>query len=266
MVDRTPYVPYGQGVYRREVSVAFPASDLAVGEVIDDFHHFRAQIRHDGRELLEVRGETPRYPWATCAGASVPLQRLVGMPLEGAGSLRAAASYTPWRAQCTHLFDAAAIAIARTSRSAGPVTYRITAPDCVDSRGRIELARDAEPLLAWELDGLCITSPEPFAGHLLRGGSFADWAESTLDPELAEAVLVLQRAATISGARRIDLERIDRADLVLPQNPMGQCHTYTPGIVERGFRMYGSVRNLTAVEDIRSASTAPQRSAAGSSA
>jgi hypothetical protein len=266
-MERTPYVPYGQGVYRREVSVAHPAPDLAVGEVIDDFHHFRAEIRHDGRAVLAVRGEAPRHPWATCAGAVVPLQRLVGMPLEGAGSVRAAAGYTAWRSQCTHLFDAAAIAIARISRAAGPVVYRIAAPDgAPDGRGRIELARDGAALLAWELDGMRITAPEPFAGHRLRGGSFADWAESRLDPELAEAVLVLQRAATIALARRIDLESIDRADRVLPQNPMGQCHTYTPGIVEQGYRMHGSVRNLSAVDDIRSASLEPQRSAAGSSA
>lgn len=265
-MDRTPYVPYGQGIYRREVSVAFPAEGIAVGEVIDDFHHFRAEVRHDGLRVSEVHGEAPRHPWATCAGATVPLQRLVGMPLEGSGSVRSAAAHTPWRSQCTHLFDAAAIAIARISRRAGPVTYRIAAPDCPSGRGRIELARDGEPLLAWELDGMEITAPEPFAGHRLRGGAFADWAESTLDADRAEAVLVLQRAATIAGARRIDLESIDRADRVLPHNPMGQCHTYTPGIVEQGLRVYGSARNLTDVDDIRAASIAPQRSAAGPSA
>jgi len=252
-------------VYRREVRVEVPAADLAIGEVIDDFHHFRAEIRHDGRSVLGVRGEAPRYPWATCVGATLPLQRLMGMPLAGGGSIRAAAAYTSWRAQCTHLFDAAAIAIARTSRGAGPVTYRIAAPDCPDGRGRIELERDGGALLDWEFEGLRITAPEAFAGQLLRGGAFADWAESNLDPELAEAVLVLQRAVTISGARRLDLERIERADLVLPQNPMGQCHTYTPGIAEQGFRMFGSVRNWTEADDLRRASTAPQRSAAGGS-
>jgi hypothetical protein len=251
---RTPYVPYGQGVYRREVSVRIPATGVAVGEVIDDFHHFRATVRHDGRAVIEVQGESVRYPWATCAGAVAPLKRLSGMSLAGAGSLRAAGRHTAWRSQCTHLFDAAAIAIARSARRAGPITYRIAAPDAEGGRSRIELERDGRALLAWSLEGLEITAPEPYAGHRLRGGAFADWAEAELDPELAEAVLVLHRAATISGARMIDLERIERADLVLPHNPMGQCHTYTPGTVEQGLRMRGSVRNLTGIADIRRAS------------
>lgn len=257
MADPTPYVPYGSGVYRREVSVRVPGPGVAIGEVIDDFHHFRATVQHDGSRVVDAIGEALRYPWATCAGATVPLRRLAGMSLAGSGSLRAAAAHTSWRAQCTHLFDAAAIAIARSARGVGPVTYRIALPDLRGGRGRIELERDGRALLAWDLDGLRLTGPEPFTGRLLRGGGLADWAESELDPELAEAVLVLHRAATISGARAIDLERIDRADGVLPRNPMGQCHTYTPGIVEHGWRMRGSVRNLSDVDDIRSASPRP---------
>jgi hypothetical protein len=253
---RTPYVPYGQGVYRREVSARMPGPGVAVGEVIDDFHHFRATVRHDGERVVEALGEALRHPWTTCAGADVPLRRLAGMPLAGAGSLRAAARHTPWRAQCTHLFDAAALAIARTARSAGAVTYRIALPDLREGRGSIRLERDGRLLLEWQLDGVRITAPPPFGGHSLRGGGFADWAEAELDPELAEAVLVLQRAATIAPARSLDLESIDRADRVQP-NPMGQCHTYTPGIAERGWRVRGSVRNLTAVEDIRSESLRP---------
>jgi hypothetical protein len=253
---RTPYQPYGSGIYRRELSVQMPAPGIAVGELIDDFHHFRATVHHDGTRVREVVGEAPRYPWATCAGAVLPLRRLEGMPLLGAGSLRAAGRYTSWRAQCTHLFDAAAAAIARSARGAGPVTYRIAAPDPANGRGRIELERDGEALLAWSFDGPRITAPEAFAGRLLRGGALADWAESRFDPDLAEAVLVLHRAATIAGARAIDLEAIDRADGVQPRNPMGQCHTYTPGVVEHGWRMRGSVRNLTGVADLRAASFA----------
>jgi hypothetical protein len=256
---RTPYVPYGSGVYRREVSVRMPQPGTAVGEVIDDFHHFRASVHHDGARVTAAHGEALRHPWTTCAGASLPLRRLEGMPLAGAGSLRAAAGHTNWRAQCTHLFDAAALAIARSARGAGPVTYRIAAPDLRDGRGSIELQRDGRPLLAWNLDGVRITGPEPYADRLLRGGGLADWAEAELDAELAEAVLVLQRAATISIARTIDLERIDRADGVQPRNPMGQCHTYTPGTVEHAWRMRGSVRNLTGVDDLRAASLRPGR-------
>lgn len=238
---RTPYQPYGTAVYHRRIRVEV-WEDGARTDLVDDFHHFRARIRHDGRALTEVEGEAVRYPWSTCAGATEPLLRLVGMPL--GGSSRAAARHTASNAQCTHLFDAASLAIARAARGAGGVEYLIRVPDRAGRRASVSLDRDGEPLLRWELVDMAIRSPAPYAGRALRGGGLADWAERELDPETAEAVLALQRACVISGGRIMDLERIDRADRVQP-NPMGACHTYTPGIVERGRRMVGSIRNST---------------------
>ena len=239
--ERTPYQAYGSAVYHRRIHVeVWPEG--ARTDLIDDFHHFRARIRHDGRVLTEVEGEAVRYPWSTCAGATEPLRRLIGMPL-GASS-RAASRHTASNAQCTHMFDAASLAIARAARGAGGVEYRIRVPDRVERRASVSLDRDGEPLLRWELVDQTIESPAPYAGRALRGGGLADWAEREFDPETAEAVLALQRACVISGGRIMDLEQIDRADRVWP-NPMGACHTYTPGIVEHGLRMVGSIRNST---------------------
>ncbi len=247
-MSRTPYQPYGIGIYRREVSVEI-GDGVAVGEVIDDFHHFRATIRHAGHIVTDVEGEAVRYPWATCAEATEPLRKLIGTRLER--DVRAPGRNTDWRAQCTHLFDAASVAIARAGRGAGDVVYRIAVPDRVEERSVVELTRDGDPLLRWELDGSEIKSPQPFAGRSLFG--LAKWALAALDPELAEATLVLQRACVISGGRTLDLEQIERADVVNPR-PDGKCHTYTEGVMERGLRMVGTVRNLTDVEDIRRAS------------
>jgi hypothetical protein len=247
---RVPYQPYGSGIYRREVRVeARPG--CATGELVDDFHHFRARIWHDGARVLEVRGEALRHPWTTCAGAAQPLRRLIGIRL--AASPRAAAAHTQARAQCTHLFDAASLAIARAARGGGGRVYRIAVPDRVEGRTRATLERDGSPLLAWELAGPGIVAPEPFAGRALRGSGFADWAEGALEPELAEAALVLQRACAIAAGRAMDLEGIPRAADV-PLAPLGACHTYAPGVVERALRVVGSARNLSCASDLRAAS------------
>ncbi len=253
MSEQTPYRPYGTAVYRRLLDAQL-SPGRAEGELIDDFHHFRAWITHDGERVTGAGGAAPRHPWATCAEAVGPLRALVGAPLARLGSMRAPAAYTDRRRQCTHLFDAATLALARVARDAGDVSYRIAVPDAIDGRTRAELCRDGEALLLWDIRDRVIETPGPFAGRRL-GAGLADWAESELDASLAEAVLVLQRACTIAGGRRMDLEAYPGAAAVQP-NPMGQCHTYQPGTVERGARMRGSVRDLTDVEDLRAASLA----------
>lgn len=226
---------------------------FATGELVDDFHHFRAIVRHRAGVVTDVQGESVRYPWDTCPGASEPLKQLVGMRLEG--SLRAASRHTSSHTQCTHMFDAAAIAIARLGRNRGSVRYAMVVPDRREGRARVELARDGVKLLAWDLSESEITGPEPFRGHSL-GSGLSNWAEKDLDPDISEAVLLLQRACVISGGRTMDLERIDRADRVQP-NPMGRCHTYQPERVTLGWRRIGSIRNLTQVDDVVEASLAP---------
>ena len=272
-LTRTPYRPYGTAIYRRAVTVEVEEG-YAVGELIDDFHHFRAVVHHDGARVTNVSGEALRYPWATCAGSTEPLRRLVGTPLEP--SLRGPGRHTSARTQCTHLFDAAALAIARLARGAGSVAYAMAIPDRMDGRTRAEIARDGEALFAWELEAGDVVGPSLWVGSHPRvgsdyregsgprvgsdrgprrslGGGFADWVESEFDAATAEAAMLLQRACIISSGRSIDLEARERADSA-PPHPMGVCHTFTPGIVEGSFRMVGSIRNLTDAKDLRAAS------------
>ncbi|MCP4067193.1 MAG: DUF2889 domain-containing protein, partial [Phycisphaeraceae bacterium] len=178
MSERTPYQPYGTAIYRREMNV-HATDDGALGELVDDFHHFRARVKCDGDRVLEVVAESLRPPWSTCVEAERLLEHLEGMPL--APSLRAAGQYTPSRMQCTHMFDAAALAIARLGSGTGGVTYSIAIPDRVDGRTHATIERDGELLLEWDLVKNEIVGSEPFSGQQIVGHQFAAWAEASLD-------------------------------------------------------------------------------------
>lgn len=244
MSDRPPYRPHGSGIYRREMSV-HRMHDGALGELVDDFHHFRARVVCEDDRVVDVVAESVRPPWSTCAEAEVEIKRLGGMPLSP--SLRAAGRYTPIRTQCTHMFDAAALAIARLGRGLGDVVYSIAIPDRSEECTTATLQRDGEEILVWELAEREITGPAPFAGRRILGHRFADWAEDALDEDRAEAAMLLQRACLISEGRRLDLESYSRAEDV-PGGPVGACHTYTSGNLERAERVVGSLRDLTNVQ------------------
>jgi hypothetical protein len=220
---------------------------VSTGELVDDFHHFRSILEHDGARITRARGEVLRHPWRTCAEAVKPLERLAGMPLSP--SLRAAARYTRWRDQCTHLFDSASLAAVGAARGWRERRYSIAIPDIVDERTRATLACDDAPLLDWQVDAGLIQGAAPFGGRSLAAG-LADWAEAELDPERSLAALLLQRALVISQGRRMDLEGASNA-LSLSSTPAGQCHTYQPGTVERAGRVIGSIRNWNNAEELR---------------
>ncbi|MBW2268078.1 MAG: DUF2889 domain-containing protein [Deltaproteobacteria bacterium] len=262
-LPRTPYQPYGTGIYRRELCVRV-LPGFAVGELVDDMHHFRATVSHDGERVTDAVGEAVRAPWTTCPEVMGLLERLRGMPLEG--SMLAAGRYASMRAQCTHLFDAAALAIARVGRGAGDVRYRIAVPDRRDGCSVAEIARDGQPVFAWQLREQTIESPAPFAGRRISGAGFARWAEQALDADAAEAALVLQRAAFISIGRSVDVEDFRRASDI-PGMPRGSCHTFSDGTVERALRISGSLRNLTLHEGplAEASDETPQNSRRGES-
>lgn len=239
---------YGDGVFRRRIRVETLAREgagaLVLGALEDDFHHFRARVRHDGSRVVEVRGEGVRTPWTTCAGAVDPLAALRGAPVDGALS-RVAGACDP-RLQCTHLFDAAVLAVAVTARGHDARCYDAAIPDRRDGRTRVTLARDGEPLLAWDVDGMRVEGPEPFADRPLAGG-FLAWCEAELDPELAEAAFVLRRALFIGLGRQYDFERIERASDFAAMTGTA-CHTFQPGRVEGASRVHGTVRELSDVD------------------
>jgi len=225
-----------------------------VGELEDDFHHFRAYIAHDGRTVTHVRGEGLRIPWTTCAGASEPLESLVGAPL--APSASEVARHADVRLQCTHLYDAATLAVAAAARGIERRVYDASIPDRVDGRARVTLARDGEGVLEWEVDGLDVVQPAPYAGISLMAG-FVRWCADTLDVETAEAAIVLRRAVFIGLGRNYDFDRIPRASGFA--GVAGACHTFNDARVNDAARVRGTVRDLADADpdDLANAAASP---------
>jgi hypothetical protein len=98
--------------------------------------------------------------------------------------------------------------------------------------------------LTWTLStrvrGL-VESP-PYDEAPWRGGFFR-WADDTLDPDAAEAAIVLRRACEIGMGRGMDLEAVDSAEELGPM--MGAvCYTMQPSVMPVAFRNRGSIRDF----------------------
>ena len=72
-----------------------------------------------------------RTPWTLCRGAVNVLDRLVGMPLSA--DPQAVYRHADGRAQCTHLFDLAGLAISHAARGIAERQYDVEVP-CLDPR------------------------------------------------------------------------------------------------------------------------------------
>jgi hypothetical protein len=238
---------YGSGCYRR--CIVLEARGRTVrGELADDFHHFAVRVVHDGVRAVEVAGEDVRVPWVTCPGAVAPLRRMEGAPLER--FLPDLQGFTDARAQCTHLHDLACLALAHAARvETGGATrrrYDAAVPDRVGGATEATLARDGVPVATWRIEGSSPTAATPTAldGMPLRGAGFRERLRE-LEPDLAEAAWVFQRAVFIALGRRHDFERMEGAwrfaRLVGPA-----CHTFDPARVDRARRVHGSVRDFSA--------------------
>jgi hypothetical protein len=232
---------YGSGVYRRRIRLA--AEGLRVhGSLVDDFHDLSVRMTHDGVRVLKVEGTAHRLPWATCPGAAERLALLEGMPLTR--SLRSIARHTDPRAQCTHFFDLASLAASFAASGRASRLYEVAVPDREGLRTQASLSLDGSPLLSWQLEGARIEDAPPFAGRSLAGGGFLEWVEAALDPDLAEAALVLRRATVISYGRRFDFDHAPDARTFQNQAG-GACFTFHPERVSQALRMVGSVRDWT---------------------
>jgi hypothetical protein len=229
-------LPYGEGIYRRRILLASEPGRV-VADLEDDFHRMRVLVEHDGERVLAIDGETARFPWTQCPGALAPLQALRGVKLTT--STTAAANGANPRQNCTHLFDIATLAVAHAAAGRERRRYDIAVPDRNDNRTRPTLARDGEPLLAWEVRAGEITGPDRFAGRSLRGMGFLRWAEAEFDADGAEAAIVLRRGVFISAGRLNDLDTAPNAAALI-QWTGATCHSFTPGIAESAHRVVGA--------------------------
>ncbi|MFQ5512871.1 MAG: hypothetical protein ACE5FG_00420 [Myxococcota bacterium] len=231
---------YGEGIYRRRVRMT-ASGDTVRAELEDDFHHFAVSLLHDGQRVRSIEGEAVRYPWTTCGDATRPLRSFEGLRLTT--SLVEYLNTLEPRSHCTHLFDVASLAVTHAARGDERRQYDIEIPDRKENRTRARIARDGEEILVWEVSLRRILAPEPFAGRSLTRG-FPEWAEATLDRELAEAAIVLRRACSISFGRLFPLDRIPRSN-VLRDRMLGACYSFGPDIIEDGRRMHGTTLEFT---------------------
>lgn len=245
-------------VYRRFIRLRAEPSRV-FAEVEDNPHHFQVTLHHDGERVQSLETAAPRHPWTSCPGAGEPLQRLVGMALSPRAT--AVGAVTDARAQCTHLFDLAGLAIAHAHAHATQGRERrdyacSVGADRASGHTVAELARDGAPLLRWRIDGEVILEPPQYAGVRLHA-RFMAWAEANLDLEQAEAALVLRRACFVAPSRFFDLDTVERATEL--NNMLGRCHTFSDGVVETALRVRGSHLDELAEPDPAEPGPSPPR-------
>jgi hypothetical protein len=231
--------------YRRRLRmVSSPPGDdglaVVVADLDDDFHRFRVTLRHDGNVVREVAGEGLRFPWSTCPDAAGPLRTLEGAPL--APRATAAAAHADPRSTCTHMFDLAALAMAHAAADRTVRQYDAEIPARVGHRTCARLWRDGDLVLDWTVDDRTgLVDAPPYSDAPWQGG-FMRWADAALDPDAAEAAIVLRRAVTIGMGRGMDLDVYARAQEIAPvMNAI--CYTFQSPQVEVALRHRGATRD-----------------------
>jgi hypothetical protein len=244
--------PFHGGVYRRRIRLVSTSPDVVEAELEDDFHRFEVTLRHDGTRVLDVEARSVRWPWTTCPAAAGPLRALIGMPLSP--RCLAVGEHADPRANCTHMFDLAGLAVAHAARglpthAVARRQYDAEVPyDAVGGARRdVMLWRDNELVLRWTIEGRSVTDPPAFASGPWVGGFFR-WADTTLPVEDAEAAIVLRRACEIGMGRGMDLDAVDRAE-ELGDLMQGVCYTMQPDVITTALRNKGTIRDFADAPD-----------------
>lgn len=237
-----PNPDYGSGCFRRRIRLT-GSDNQVTAELEDNCHGFRAVLHHDGQRITALDPETLRIPYNTCAGATRPIQALVGIAV-GSDPKSINESVNPF-SNCTHLFDLCVLAIAHAAR--GPVT-RIYDVVVDDEQGESAAAAivylDGKEILRfttrqWELLGPPALKGKP----LFRG--FAAWANDYFQGDEREAAFVLQKGYFVSSARRIDSPKIEGSRAGDHPHIAGACHTYSEGVIEQAVRLANTVRDFS---------------------
>lgn len=242
--------PYGEGVYRRRVRLHNETPTRTVGELEDDFHHFRVELHHDGERIVAADGFHYRGPWSTCAESPAPLRAIEGHPLSSRAS--AVGGYTPARANCTHLFDLAGLAVAHATRGAGATRQydiELTDPSGPRAEQHATLWRDGEQVLWWRLEDREVVGPDEWKGAPLRV-KFIAWAEERLDTDLAEAAIALRRIVDIAIGRTNDMDRHVEGAVTAGNMAPSTCYTYSAPVIVRSIRQKGSARDFLERPDL----------------
>ena len=233
--------PWGEGVYRRRITVRRTGPTSVVGELEDDFHHFGVRVEHDESAITAIGAVTERHPWDVCAEAGDPIQAVIGTTLRDHPAVLAEHDA---RRNCTHLFDLAGLAVAHAARATEERRFEAEVTDPTPGGDRTaRLWVDGALSIDWTLQQREVVGPDRWAGIPLWKG-FMAWALAELDDATAEAAIVLRRAVDISRGRMQDLDDY-RSNAELAGFMTGICHAFTPENNERGVRLVGSARDFT---------------------
>jgi hypothetical protein len=210
------------------------AFEGSVTASVQDFqHHFEVTIRHDGAVVTGIEPRAIRWPWSVCADAGAELQELVGTPIGIEPHIRGADRH------CTHQLDIASLAIRFGGLGLNHRIFDITITGWSEPGATAELMRDDGFRLSWTYDRLTIASPPPFAGQSITHG-FASWVRQALDPDTAEAALILRRACWVAPARGLDLDQLD----VIAESgiSVGSCYATQPERLQIAHRNKGMAK------------------------
>lgn len=239
----TPNPNYGSGVFRRRLH--WHATEGCVAVALEDSNHgFRLRLRHDGSRIVAVDAEPVRYPFTTCPEAVVNVQRVAGLLLNDAGTMR---ERLPQPDNCTHLIDMALFAAAHAHDVGEERYYDIAVFDESDERDGMTQARigcDGRLVHDWAIRAHVIEAPAELAGKPAMRGFYA-WAAQTFADMPLEAAQALQRGYFVAQARRWSYEPIENNPARTDGMPVGACYSYNTGAVERALRIQGSARDYS---------------------
>jgi len=235
---RAPLDPrYGTGCYRRAIHLRSVRYGQVEAALEDDAHAFALSLAHDGRQVTAIDARAVRFPLTTCPGAAEPLRAVVGVPLGTA--IQDLRRFADPRSNCTHLFDLAGLAIAHAARGDALRRYELCVPDEIDGASELTLDCNGGRVLSWFVERGVIRAPERYAGQAVLGG-FTRWAVENLDEQTIEYALMMQRGYFVAHSRRYDMDALGAGCAADDPMPTGACYSYTPGTVERAYRIVGS--------------------------
>lgn len=245
MTVHAAYHQHRPGIYRRRILIR-GGPGWTHADMEDDPHRYGVRLRHDGERVVAIEDLPLRTPWTLCRAAAAQIRKLVGMPLspDPTAVFRHA---DPGR-QCTHVFDTAGLAVAHAARGTVRRDYEIEAPYWqADGPRELILHRDGAEVLRWTVDDRRIVAPQAYAGRDWQ--KLLNWARETLvHRDDFEAVVVLRRAAMISGSRTVTLDPL--ANAAETGHVDNACYVFQPDVAPLARRIVGSTRDFTDAREL----------------
>ena len=232
---------YGNGMFRRRIRLT-GSNNKVIAELEDTNHGFRAHIEHDGDKITAVKGEAIRFPLSTCGGAIEPLKALNGIPLNSPAK-DITATVDP-RANCTHLYDLAVLAIGHCSRGNSIRQYDLEVDDPIDGQSAESRAYcNGELILNWQVKDWLLTEGSNSGKPLYKG--FSAWANEAFSGDEQEAAFALQKAYFVSQARRYKMDALAGTPANDQTAMTGVCFSYSPPNIDKAIRNANNTRDFS---------------------